>query len=155
MHASQTGHLVLATLHSNHAIGCIDRLKLMNIPTYELIANIQCIIAQRLIRKLCSHCKKPERISATYHQYLKKIHLTIDEDHLIYQATGCHRCHNGYQGRIAIFDILYLDNPSYKQQLLENKSNINPLKHFYHAAIHCIKNSITSVDEALRILRSL
>lgn len=83
--AAQTGHLVLSTLHTNSAAEAIQRLQSMGIKDYQLTDAISLIVAQRLVRVLCPHCKQLTEDSATYH------------------AAGCERCHQGYCGRTGVF----------------------------------------------------
>jgi type IV pilus assembly protein PilB len=86
--AAQTGHLVLSTLHTNNATDTIAALKKMGIHPFDLSETLQLIIAQRLIRKLCRHCKK----------------TCIQTQQMI--ASGCSKCMDGYQGRIGIYELL-------------------------------------------------
>lgn len=90
MKAAQTGHLVLSTLHTQNCVQTLIRLKQLGIPAF-LLSNLILIMAQRLIRILCPHCKTPG-----VSQYAE----------ISYQAQGCHRCHQGYQGRKAIFEVM-------------------------------------------------
>lgn len=90
IHAAQTGHLVLSTLHTNSAADTIIRLQAMGIPTHQLVSALTLIIAQRLVRKLCD-CKQS------------------DPDHPNrYHAAGCQHCHHGFRGRTGIFELLPL-----------------------------------------------
>ena len=101
--AAQTGHLVLSTLHTNSAIEAISRLQSMNIVPYNMISSITFIIAQRLIRKLCIHCKQPDAISDTL---IKNI---VNHDNVqTFRSVGCANCFNGYQGRTGIYEILVM-----------------------------------------------
>ncbi len=90
MKAAQTGHLVLSTLHTQNCVQTLMRLKQLGIAPF-LMSNITLIMAQRLIRILCPHCK-----------------ISVANQHadICYQARGCHRCHQGYQGRKAIFEVM-------------------------------------------------
>ena len=94
-----TGHLV-STLHNN-AVGAITRLQSMGIPSYNIASSVSLIIAQRLIRKLCFHCKLPEILS---HEFLHTINVTLPNT--FYRAVGCQHCLQGYQDRIGIYELL-------------------------------------------------
>ena len=99
LRASMTGHLVLSTLHTNTTLGAISRLKDLGVEPYIISSSLNCVIAQRLLRKYCIHCKKYsiEAGSSTSNKLIK--------------LSGCSNCDNtGYQGRIAIFDYLKIDN---------------------------------------------
>jgi type IV pilus assembly protein PilB len=117
--ASQTGHLLLSTLHTNSALETITRLINLGIKPYNLAASLSVIIAQRLLRLLCPECKKPQAINQQIIE--QRIHIVADAMTL-YQANpnGCPHCHLGYKGRIAIFEFLLVD-ASIKRELLSTQ----------------------------------
>lgn len=99
--AAHTGHLVLSTLHTNSAIESISRLMSMGIAAYNIVSSVSLIIAQRLVRILCSYCKQPETLS------LKMLDLAENNSkHIIYRAVGCQQCLHGYSGRTGIYEFL-------------------------------------------------
>jgi type IV pilus assembly protein PilB len=106
--ASHTGHLVFSTLHTNSALDAITRLRSMGIANYHIANSISLIVAQRLVRKLCSYCKLQENISTTTLESLgfPKIENTL----CIYRATGCQHCLQGYRDRIGIYEVLPISN---------------------------------------------
>jgi type IV pilus assembly protein PilB len=101
--ASQTGHLVLSTLHTNSAAESIIRLKNMDVEPYNLVSSLSLIIAQRLVRTLCVHCKQPE----TQLEPIKNVFENLSHD-TIYRANnqGCNQCTYGYAGRVGIYEVL-------------------------------------------------
>lgn len=99
--AAQTGHLVLSTLHTNSATETLTRLGNMGLAAYNIASSISLIIAQRLARKLCSHCKVVE--SLTHRQLLL---LGLDSDAMLYKAAGCALCTDGHKGRTGIYEVL-------------------------------------------------
>jgi len=105
--ASLTGHLVLSTLHTNDAPSAITRLTEMNIEPFLVGSALDCVVAQRLTRRLCTHCKQPVEHSA---EYLANLRFGIDGDQappIIYQPVGCPSCSNtGYRGRIAVHEVM-------------------------------------------------
>jgi len=119
-HASLTGHLVLSTVHTNSAIETIPRLVDMGIKPSLIPASINAIIAQRLVRRLCPHCKEKYVPARETVQSIKKIlavispkaKLTIPKDiDFFYSAKGCPKCHGlGYKGRVGIFEIFTLND---------------------------------------------
>lgn len=119
--AAQTGHLVLSTLHTNNAMETITRLQSMNIASHH-INTISLIIAQRLVRKLCVHCKK------------------ISHQHAFtsYVPVGCHHCYQGYHERIAIFELMQLHE--------ENQMSLR------EAGMLLVQQGITSYAELLRVI---
>ncbi|APV40722.1 type IV-A pilus assembly ATPase PilB [Pseudomonas frederiksbergensis] len=103
--AAQTGHLVLSTLHTNSAAETLTRLHNMGIPGFNIATSISLIIAQRLARKLCSHCKKP--IEIPREALLKE---GFPEERIgsftIYEPVGCDLCNGGYKGRVGIYEVV-------------------------------------------------
>ena len=106
--ASMTGHLVFSTLHTNDAVASISRLRNMGLPSYLIASSLNGIIAQRLVRKICPHCKEEytpsdEEISASGGDLVIKNKL--------YRGKGCNRCHgSGYSGRTGVFEVLTISN---------------------------------------------
>lgn len=105
--ASITGHLVLSTIHTNSALNTIERLLDMNIERYLLGTALTGIISQKLTKKLCPYCRGT-RPTTNYEKevFKKTLNLEISE---IYEAKGCDKCHEGYKGRIAIHEVLLLN----------------------------------------------
>lgn len=136
--AALTGHLVLATIHTNSAWGIIARLEDMNIPTALIAETLQVGMAQRLVRLLCEHCKKKSTEPATLASYKVASH---------YQSTGCEKCHfTGYKGRTAIYELISFD---------ENSRSLIRQKEFTmedHSAI--IKDRITLKDQAFALVKT-
>ncbi|MGI8730638.1 MAG: GspE/PulE family protein [Solirubrobacteraceae bacterium] len=99
-----TGHLVLSTLHTNDAASAITRLVEMGTEPFLVASAIDCIVAQRLARKLCSHCKARQTISS---DVLRANGIRSEFDLEAYNAQGCPRCsHSGYKGRIGLYEVL-------------------------------------------------
>ncbi|MGE1177748.1 type IV-A pilus assembly ATPase PilB [Pseudomonas sp. BW7P1] len=103
--AAQTGHLVLSTLHTNSAAETLTRLHNMGIPGFNIATSVSLIIAQRLARKLCNHCKKP--IEIPRETLLKE---GFPEERIgsftIYEPAGCDQCNGGYKGRTGIYEVV-------------------------------------------------
>ena len=111
--ASQTGHLVLSTLHTNDAPSSLARLRHMGIPSFHVAASLTMVTAQRLIRRLCDRCKVPlnERETENLFSQLKAHpHATQAEQaglaKFVFKALGCHACDQGYKGRIGLFQVM-------------------------------------------------
>ena len=117
--ASLTGHLVFSTLHTNDAPGALTRLVDMGVEPYLVASSLEAVLAQRLVRVLCPHCKAVDDtpIAAAY-----KAKLDIPLNHKIYKAVGCRECRNtGFHGRQAIFE--WMDtNVEIRQLILKNVS---------------------------------
>ncbi|MBP9812621.1 type II/IV secretion system protein [Candidatus Gracilibacteria bacterium] len=136
--AALTGHLVVSTIHTNSAAETLTRILNMGIPAFLLPASINAIIAQRLIRKLCQHCKKAipmmqveSRLKNAVEKALKhtakeellaRIPTEILQNPIFYEAVGCAECDNiGYKGRVGIYEILEI-TPNVKRMILDGAS---------------------------------
>jgi len=108
LRAAMTGHQVFSTLHTNSALGAIPRLLDIGVKPDILAGNIIGIIAQRLVRKLCEHCKQPHEIE-DLERHLLGLKVT-DKQQKIYQAVGCPKCDSqGYKGRMSLIEVLKFD----------------------------------------------
>ena len=115
--SSITGHLVLSTLHTNNSLNTIERLLDMEVERYLLASSLEGIISQKLARRLCPKCKKLRKTNEYEKDLFKKI---LDKDvEEIYSAEGCEVCGNGYKGRIAIHEVLKL-NQDIRDAISEN-----------------------------------
>jgi type IV pilus assembly protein PilB len=147
-----TGHLVISTLHTNDTLSTISRLNYMGVPNYLIAESLHLIMAQRLVRRICTTCKQEDSEGA---EVLRDMGISVKEK--VYKGKGCSLCNfTGYLGRIAIFEILRLDS-DIKRAILEgkreeelrelcNKRGFSTLK---DAALRKVFDGITSVEEAL------
>ena len=154
--ASQTGHLVLSTLHTNSAKETISRLLNLKVSPFNLSTSLSLIISQRLIRLLCSHCKQFQRLSITDdHLYLDELGQLIDDEKPLelWQANdkGCKHCHQGYRGRTAIYELLTIDQHQ-SEQLLKPPHQIQPMDSLLDSGLKKALQGITSLGEIRRIL---
>lgn len=117
--ASITGHLVLSTLHTNNSLNTIERLLDMEVERYLLASSLTGIISQKLARKLCKECAEKRPTNEYEKKLLKKV-LGRDIDY-VYTTVGCEKCGNGYHGRIAIHEVLMI-NQEIKDALSANIS---------------------------------
>lgn len=104
--AAMTGHLLFSTLHTNDAAATIIRLLEMGIKPYMISSSLLAICAQRLLRRLCLHCRQPYAASS---EQIRDLGLQAEQVQL-YHAVGCEHCQDGYQGRIGIYELLVLDD---------------------------------------------
>ena len=149
--ASLTGHLVFSTLHSNDSLGCINRLVNLGIDSYLLSLVLQMVVSQRLVRKLCPHCKKEDE---NYKEKLKSLNLSEEKYKNIkfYTSAGCDKCMGtGYIGRIPVFEIIYFDD-ILKDMLAQKKEIKQNFKTLLDDAMDKAKESLTSLDEIMRQL---
>ncbi len=121
---ANTGHLTFSTLHTNDAPSAVTRLYKMGIETFLLAYSINIIIAQRLVRKLCVHCRRP--LSKEHWPAALQIGLTEEEleSGIIYEPVGCPKCHNGYKGRINIAEALYF-YPEVRNEIVKSINDID------------------------------
>ena len=109
--AAQTGHLVLSTVHTNSAAETVTRLLNMGVPAFNIAASVTLIIAQRLARRLCSHCAEPE--TTVPQEALLELGFTTDQlsSATIKRPVGCGQCKDGYKGRVGIYEVVKITKP--------------------------------------------
>ncbi|MET1255691.1 GspE/PulE family protein [Aliikangiella maris] len=163
LRAAVTGHLVLSTLHTNDTISAAIRLADMGAEPYLLASGLRGVIAQRLVRRICSFCKETYQPNKNEILWLKKESKEIDDNTHWHIGRGCLQCHNtGYQGRAAIFEILLPNNKMLEairkkdysafSQLVKQSEFYTPLS---RSAIHLALDGITTVEEVLRVCESI
>ncbi|MDT8406708.1 MAG: type IV-A pilus assembly ATPase PilB [Methylococcales bacterium] len=106
--AAQTGHLVLSTLHTNDAPQTLNRLLQMGIPAFNIVSAVNLIMAQRLARRLCEHCKQPMELPRHTLEEAGFSAADIDQGFTVYQPVGCDKCTAGYKGRVGIYQVMPL-----------------------------------------------
>lgn len=153
--AAITGHLVLSTLHTNDALSTVNRLLDMGIADYLLATALRGVIAQRLLRKLCPHCRKAYTVTEA-----ERTFFAFEKEQILYKAAGCEKCrHTGYLGRKGIFEVLSFNqsmreavhsNASYEQFL--GLARRNGLVLFAETVRNEILNGVTDVTEGLRVM---
>jgi type IV pilus assembly protein PilB len=160
INAALTGHLVFSTLHTNDAPGAITRLDNMGIEPFLTSSTIIMIVAQRLVRTICKHCKEPYEIPAE-----QLIPLGISPEQIkgtkkatLYRGRGCDSCSKGYRGRSGCYSVMEI-NEELKNLVLEHaaahvikqaarKSGMMTLR---QAALRKMLNGLTTVEEVLRV----
>jgi type II secretory ATPase GspE/PulE/Tfp pilus assembly ATPase PilB-like protein len=122
--ASLTGHLVFSTLHTNDAMGGISRLIDMGVEPFLVSAAVRAFLAQRLVRKLCPHCKTPREVSE---QDKRELGIPLHIPGQVYSPKGCDRCRmTGFSGRLAIYEIILLTQPM--QELVAHRAQAVELR---------------------------
>jgi type IV pilus assembly protein PilB len=152
--AAQTGHLVLSTLHTNDAPKTLTRLVDMGVMPYAIATSVSLIIAQRLARKLCSHCKIPVEMAA---ELLLKEGFTeadIASGLKIYRAVGCSQCTDGYKGRTGLYQVMPVSEEIQRIILqggnavdIANQAAAEGVWDLRQSGLHKVKEGITSLDE--------
>jgi general secretion pathway protein E len=158
IHASLTGHLVFSTLHTNDSASAITRLIDMEIEPFLVASSLMAVIAQRLLRFLCSSCKEPYE---PHDDELLKIGLRRSQlkDGVLYRARGCEKCFNmGYSGRTGIFEMLLIDDDIRNLTLSQVDSTKIKRKAMEHGmttlrmdGAEKVARGLTSVDEVMRV----
>lgn len=129
MQSGQTGHYVLSTIHTINAVEVITRLRKMGISNYDISSTLATAVSQRLVRKVCPYCKSKREFNENEKKIMNdianKYNTELDfKDKFTYDIVGCEKCnHTGYLGRIAIFEILSIDD-DIKELIVNNASSI-------------------------------
>ena len=150
--AAQTGHLVLSTLHTNSTTETLVRMGQMGIPGYMLASALKLVIAQRLVRKLCPHCRQPAEALAHFPTEIWP--GTVQN----WRAVGCEHCFSGYYGRLPLFEMLPI-SPVLQNALAQNASpeTLAKLAHqqgmetLFVGGLHCVNRGDTTLEELTRV----
>jgi type IV pilus assembly protein PilB len=111
MRASLTGHLVLSTLHTNDAVSAVSRLRDIGVENYLISATVHLVISQRLVRRLCEHCKQPVPADGDHLEMIRPV-APDAAGWTFHGAKGCDHCaHTGYRGRVAVVEFLEVTDP--------------------------------------------
>ncbi len=155
--ASITGHLVLSTLHTNNALTTIERLIDMGVERYLLSSALTGIVSQKLARKLCDYCKQP-RQTTDYEKKVFKDALGIEVNQ-VYQAVGCSRCRQGYKGRIALQEVLLIDqairdaiNDDAKKEKIREMVYRSDVITLLQDGLYKVIAGFTTFDEVLKLI---
>ncbi|MZR62444.1 type IV-A pilus assembly ATPase PilB [Alcanivorax sp. DP30] len=156
--AAQTGHLVLSTLHTNSAPETLTRLRNMGVPSFNIATSVILIIAQRLARRLCEHCKTVVDVPE---QSLLEMGFTdtdIKSGFTVYGPTGCEKCTNGYKGRVGIYEVVKITDGVSRIIMQEGnsleigdqcrKEGFNDL---YRSGLIKVMHGVTSLEEVSRV----
>jgi type IV pilus assembly protein PilB len=154
--AALTGHLMLTTLHTNDAPGAITRLTKMGIESFLIASAVDCVVAQRLARKLCSHCKKRTLIPV---QALMDAGIRTATELEAYEPVGCGRCNqSGYKGRVGVYSVMELSEgikemtvaqrPEAEIAVAAREEGMLTLR---EDGVGKVRNGLTSLEEILRV----
>ncbi|MBV4471955.1 type IV-A pilus assembly ATPase PilB [Pseudomonas koreensis] len=157
--AAQTGHLVLSTLHTNSAAETLTRLHNMGIPGFNIATSVSLIIAQRLARKLCAHCKRPLEIP---HETLLKEGFPEERigHFTIYEPVGCDHCNGGYKGRVGIYEVVK-NTPDLQRLIMAEGNSLeidiqmrrDGFADLRTSGLHKAMQGITSLEEINRVTK--
>ena len=164
--AAITGHLVLSTVHTNDAVSTVDRLSDIGVEPYLISSGLNAVISQRLVRRICPHCRKeyqatPEELELLG---LPSINPQTGQPYVLYKGEGCPECFNaGYRGRIGVFEVFTLDRSLRQaitegarreklQQMVEAQEGYRSLA---DNARDLVLEGVTTVEEALKVIHSM
>ncbi|MFA5627726.1 MAG: type II secretion system ATPase GspE [Thiohalomonadaceae bacterium] len=154
-----TGHLVLSTLHTNTAAAAIIRLEDMGIERYLLTSTVNGVLSQRLLRRLCTHCREAIDLSPELVKESGLSHFLQNDSRQVYQARGCEKCkHTGYLGRTAIHELFIMDdrmraaiNSGADATSLHAAARQAGMMTLYEDGLRKVAAGTTSLDELLRV----
>lgn len=152
--AAITGHFVLSTIHTNDALSTIVRLVDMGVEPFLVASSVKCVISQRLVKKLCTHCKTEREVESSDNILLHTQYKTA------FVPVGCSHCNNtGYSGRTAVFEIILID--STLERMISDGATMEQLKNYAQSknmrmlrdeVLDLISAGKTSIEEGIRIL---
>ena len=153
--ASITGHLVVSTLHTNNAVGTLNRMADMGVERYLIADSVVGVIAQRLVRKLCPHCRKMRPASEEEKRILRQ---NTDQEVNIYEPAGCKLCNNtGFFGRIGVFEIMEVNEEirnliaeNGTTEELEEAAKRSGMRTLRQNGIRYVLDGTTSIEEMLK-----
>lgn len=158
IHAALTGHLVLSTLHTNDAAGAVTRLLDMGVQNYLVSSTLLAVLAQRLVRRICGHCKTAYRADKETVAQLGFGGME-ERELVLYRGAGCAECaHTGYFGRLGIFELLVLEGEL--QRLILEKTDSKAIREqavrvgmrtLWRDGLEKVIEGVTTVEEVLRV----
>ena len=156
--ASLTGHLVFSTLHTNDAPGAVMRLVDMGVERYLVAECLKAVLAQRLVRKLCTSCKRPVALDQNTRKQLGQLATKLAVDR-VYEPAGCSKCLEGYRGRTGIFELMTISNElrelirsgELSGIMLRNTAEQMGMKGLLEDGLSKVRDGITSIAEILAL----
>lgn len=160
MRAAITGHLVLSTIHTYDAISSISRLSDIGVEPYLIAAGLRGVISQRLVRKVCTHCREEYEPTA---EELALVGLEPSSGHRFYRGKGCPMCfHTGYRGRTAVFEILAVDrtlrtaiSEGASQETITRLAEQARFATMREGCLNLVHQGITTIEEAARTINTM
>ncbi|MFY8273609.1 type IV-A pilus assembly ATPase PilB [Pseudoalteromonas sp. SSDWG2] len=158
--AAQTGHLVMSTLHTNSAPETLTRLLNMGVPSYNVASSVSLIIAQRLARKLCKHCKTPDELPKD-----ELLNQGFTEEQVnnikLFKAVGCDECTDGFKGRTGLYEVMEI-TPTLSQAIMDGANSLelaalakkDGYQTIRESGLHKVAEGVTSLTEVNRVTQS-
>ncbi len=171
INSAMTGHLVLSTLHANDAATTLPRFLEMGVEPFLVASTVRLVIAQRLVRKICTHCRESHELTEAEESSITDDHRLAEAFHLlgkdtlkgltVFHGKGCAVCHkSGYNGRIGIFELLDLTDPI-KEGIMKRVSSselaslarAGGMRTMLDDGVEKVMSGLTTLDEVLRVIR--
>lgn len=157
--AALTGHLVFSTLHTNDSAGAVTRLLDMGIEPFLVSSSLECLVAQRLVRLVCPHCRVEIKPSAAFLKAMAQDSVDVPEGAVFYEGKGCDACRlTGYLGRTAIYEILRMSDPVREliltrasSQTIKQKAIAQGLRTLRQDGLRKVAMGLTTAAEVMRV----
>ncbi len=153
--AALTGHMVLSTLHTNDAVSAVTRLNNIGVEDFLVSASLDAVLAQRLVRKICAHCKAEYTPSPNIRHAMQKLGHEVEK---LMHGEGCSKCHGtGYMGRIGVYELFVPDDDA--RQAISDGVTLQDLRKIaapamttlYMDGMEKAKGGITTAEEVFRV----
>ena len=158
INSALTGHLVFTTVHANNVLDVLGRFLNMGVEPYQFVSALNCVLAQRLVRVICEHCKKPAPVTRAMLEE-SGLDITLEGTHAFYEGTGCIECNGtGYKGRLAICELLDLSD-RIREMIMEQRPT-SEIKHrareegmrfLRESAVDCVMAGVTTLREINKV----
>jgi general secretion pathway protein E len=161
VNAALTGHLVLTTLHTNSAAGSVTRLLDLGVPAFLIASTLRCVVAQRLMRKLCTNCRKTYRVETkSIGDFSPTLMKNVKPGMKMWKSVGCDHCsHTGYMGRVAIFELLPITEPlrrlikqDVSTDIVSNEAKAEGNRTMIDDGLAKCKDGVTTLEELARVV---
>jgi type II secretion system protein E len=161
VHSALTGHLVFSTLHTNDAASAVTRLLEMGVEAYLVASSVEAVLAQRLVRTICPHCKEPREDTEALLSKLPTNGFHVGPDTVLYAGRGCEHCrHSGYRGRTGIYELLLMDH-AISTLVMDHAPAVALREAACQQGMHTLREDgwmkvlagITTVEEVVRVTR--
>jgi type IV pilus assembly protein PilB len=158
INSALTGHLVFTTVHANNVLDVLGRFLNMGVEAYQFVSALNCVLAQRLVRVICSHCKRPVRIARAMLEE-SGLDPALERTHVFYEGVGCIECNGtGYKGRMAICELLDLSD-RIREMILEKRSTSEikkaareeGMRFLRESAVERVMNGVTTLREINKV----
>jgi type IV pilus assembly protein PilB len=158
INSALTGHLVFTTVHANNVLDVLGRFLNMGVEAYQFVSALNCVLAQRLVRNICHHCKRPVKVTRALLEE-SGLDPTLEQTHIFYEGIGCIECGGtGYKGRTAICELLDLTD-RIREMILEKRptseikkaAREDGMRFLRESAVEQVMNGVTTLREINKV----